>query len=98
MANKPLTDDALLAAIKSYLANNKHVTLNELRRKLSSSVERIARVAAAADITLPAKLSRSAGATLGRRKSAVCENWFINRPAPWQTAPKKTTTQERITA
>ncbi|HEY9210375.1 MAG TPA: hypothetical protein VIO56_03100 [Methylotenera sp.] len=98
MANKTLTDDELLIAIKAYLANNKHVTLNELRRKLSSSVERIERVAAAANITLPAKLSRSAGATLGRRKSAVCENWFINRPAPWQTTSKKSPTHERITA
>ncbi len=98
MANKILTDDALLAAIKSYLANNKHVTRGELSRKLSTSIERIVRVAAAADIRLPAKLSRSAGATLGRRKSAVCENWFINRPAPWHTTPKKTPTQERISA
>lgn len=96
MANKPLTDSALLEAIKSYLANHKHVTRGELRRKLSSSVERIERVAAAANITLPAKLSRSAGATLGRRKSAVCENWFINRPAPWQTTSKKSPTHERI--
>ncbi len=98
MANKTLTDDELLIAIKSYLANHKHVTLNELRRKLSTSIERISRIAAAANLTLPAKLSRSAGATLGRKKSAVCGNWYINRPAPWQTTPKKTPTQERISA
>lgn len=85
MANKTLTDDALLEAIKSYLASNKEVTRGELRRKLSTSIERIERVASAANLPLPEKLSRSAGATLGRKKSGTCNNWYITRPAPWQT-------------
>lgn len=97
MPSQILTDDALLAALKAYLANNKYVTRGELRRKLNTSVERIERLALAANITLPQKLSRSAGATLGRKKSGTCANWFINRPSPWQTTAKpSSTSNERI--
>lgn len=95
MANKPLTDDALLAALKAYLASNKYVTRGELRRKLNTSVERIERIAETAGITLPPKLSRSAGATLGRKKSNTCAGWYIRHPAPWHQT--KSTTTERIT-
>lgn len=79
------TDDELLAEIKTYLASHQFVTRGELRRKLNASVERIERVASAANLPLPEKLSRSAGATLGRKKSGTCNNWYITRPAPWQT-------------
>lgn len=97
MANKPLTDDALLEAIKSYLASHKLVTRGEMRHKLNASVARIELIAKAANINLPPKLSRSAGATLGRIKSGTCTNWFINRPAPWHTNAKpSSTTNERI--
>lgn len=95
MATVNMTDDALLAALKAYLSSHKYVTRGELRRKLNTSVERIERLAETAGISMPAKLSRSAGATLGRKKSGTCKNWYINRPAPWQTKPKRT---ERTTA
>lgn len=89
MATELMTDEALLAAIKSYLDTHRYVTRSELRRKLRTSFVRIERIAAAAGVTLPLKLSRSEGATLGRKKSGTCKHWYINRPAPWQTKPHK---------
>jgi hypothetical protein len=79
-----LTDPQLIEAVKTYMASHKLVTRGELRRKFNTSLERLARLEDEGFFTLPPKLSKSAGATLGRKKSGTCKNWYISRPAPWQ--------------
>lgn len=79
-----MTDQDLVNEINSYVANNKMVSRAELKNKLKTSRQRLEKLEANGLVKLPAKLSKSAGATLGRRKSNTCANWYISRPAPWQ--------------
>jgi hypothetical protein len=79
-----LTDTQLIEAVKTYMASHKLVTRGELRRKANTSLERLERLESEGLIVLPPKLSKSAGATLGRKKSGTCKNWYISHPAPWQ--------------
>lgn len=80
------SDAALAAAITAYMQSHKLVTRGELKRKHNTSLDRLERLENEGLVTLPPKLSKSAGATLGRKKSNTCANWFINKPAPWQTS------------
>lgn len=80
-----MNDTDLIAAINAYMATHKNVTRGELKRKLCTSLYRLENLSAAGLVVIPPKLSKSSGATLGRKKSNVMANWYINRPAPWQS-------------
>lgn len=80
----PISDQELTIAINEYMASHKMVTQGELRKKFKTSIERLERLNNAGVITLPKKLSRSAGSTLGRKKSNAFANWSISRPTPKQ--------------
>jgi len=82
----PLSDADLIKGVKTHMATHKFVTRGELKTKLHTSLDRLARLEKEGHIKLPPKLSKSAGSTLGRKKSGTCKNWYINRPAPWQTS------------
>jgi hypothetical protein len=81
---KPLTDAELIAGVKTYMASKKLVTRGELKKKFNTSLSRLEQLEKQGLLKLPAKLSRSAGATLGRKKSNTMQGWYISRPAPWQ--------------
>ena len=80
----PLTDIAMIDGVKAYMASHKFVTRGELKTKFHTSMHRLERLEAEGHIKLPPKLSKSAGSTLGRKKSGTCASWYITRPAPWQ--------------
>lgn len=80
-----MTDLELAEAIKQYMNTHKFVTRNELKKKLNTSHSRIERIGNEGLVTLPPKLSRSAGSTLGRKKLGIANNWYINKPPAWHT-------------
>lgn len=77
--------DLELAAIDAYMDEVPYPTLCQLRKKLNTSQVRLERLRDSGLVKhkIPLPLSRSAAATLNRKRNNIAKGWYINRPAPW---------------
>lgn len=75
-----ISDEELIAKVKAYLADKKYVTRGELRHKLNTSVARLEKLSKAGHFKFPDPISKSAAATIGRKKNNVMKGWYISRP------------------
>ncbi len=79
-----VSDIELAAKVDGYMKDYPYATRNELVKKLSTSSARLRKIESAGLVNIPAALTKSAGASLGRKKNKVGKKWYIKKPAPWQ--------------
>lgn len=80
--SKPKTDQEVIELVVNYLANNKHATRAELRRKCHVDTPRLVKLEQQGHYKLPKPLSLSQCATIRRKMGG---NGFDN----WQIKPNK---------
>lgn len=83
-----MTDNELAIAIKQHLAESPYASRTDIKKEFNTSLKRLFRLEGEGLIQLPKPMSRSAAATLNRKRTNLCGSWYINKPAPWQMGVK----------
>lgn len=88
MAGKPknqlVSDADLIDKINKFMLENKNCIRSQVMTACNTTIYRMDRLEKAGLVKLPRKLSLSQAATLGRKRNNTANNFYINRPAPWQ--------------
>lgn len=79
-----MNNQELASKAKEIMAINKSINRTTLAKQLGVYRGKVDALEKAGLLVLPAKLSRSMSATIGRKKNKSLNNFYINKKAPWQ--------------
>lgn len=82
-----LQDKQLIEAVNNYMASNKNVTLQDIRRNCKTTSPRLKALQRAGLLKLPTPMSKKQAGIIGRSKSDARGQRFVinsSKPQVWQ--------------